>query len=113
MQLRDLKSKSPEINVLGVFRHYRLARIELSEWRSLNRGMSNKSTRFALKTAEQRRTTLMRRLESLPPNAKCARPYKTIFRLMGPAFIAARAQDRGGVLDSAEFMLSLLEAMVI
>jgi hypothetical protein len=30
---------------------------------------------------------------------------------MGPTFIAAKAQDRGAVLDGAEFMLSLLESM--
>jgi hypothetical protein len=30
---------------------------------------------------------------------------------MGPAFIAASANDRESVLDGADFMLSLLESM--
>ena len=64
-----------------------------------------------LKAAESRRAVLLRRLDQLPAKAKRASAYNTIMRLVGPTFIAAKAKDRGALIDGAEFMLSVLESL--
>ena len=61
-------------------------------------------------TLEVRRVTLLARLERLGSAAAEQRLYKTAFNLINQKFRASTVAQRGAVLASADWLISLLEA---
>jgi hypothetical protein len=54
---------------------------------------------------------LMKWLEHLPPDTKQHPAYRTIQKLLGPIFIKSELSARLAVLQSADWLLSVLETL--
>jgi hypothetical protein len=60
---------------------------------------------------EARRAELLARLDRVPGQARAHPAYKNVRKLLGPSFIKSKLAQRIGVLQSAEWLLNILETM--
>jgi hypothetical protein len=59
----------------------------------------------------RRREALLARLENMPPHAQVHPAYANIRKLLGPSFIGSALAQRLAVLQSAEWLLNVLETV--
>jgi hypothetical protein len=67
--------------------------------------------RFSHAALETRREALLRRLEKLPPSLRSSRGYKSARALIGSSYMRASLAARVAVLETAQFMISVLEML--
>lgn len=60
---------------------------------------------------EARRDALLKRLESLPPRLRANRGYASARALLGASYLRANLTARLAVLQTAQFMISVLEML--
>lgn len=60
---------------------------------------------------EARREVLLKRLESLPPRLRAQRGYASARVLLGTKYMRANLAARLAVLQTAQFMISVLEML--
>jgi hypothetical protein len=60
---------------------------------------------------EARREALLKRLESLPPKLRANRGYASARALLGGSYLRASLAARLAVLQTAQFMISVLEML--
>lgn len=60
---------------------------------------------------EKRRDALLKRLESLPPALRGNRGYASARVLLGSSYLRASLTARMAVLQTAQFMISVLEML--
>ncbi len=60
---------------------------------------------------EARREALLARLESLPPRLRANRGYASARVLLGASYVRANLAARLAVLQTAQFMISVLEML--
>lgn len=60
---------------------------------------------------EARREALLKRLESLPPKLRANRGYASARSLLGSSYMRANLTARLAVLQTAQFMISVLEML--
>ena len=60
---------------------------------------------------EAKREALLKRLESLPPKLRGNRGFASARTLLGPAYIRANLTARLAVLETAHFMICVLEML--
>ena len=58
-----------------------------------------------------KRTALMTRLENVPEPARVHPAYKNVRELLGPKFLNSALAKRAAVLQSAEWLLNVLETI--
>ena len=60
---------------------------------------------------EQKRETLMRRIERLQPEVKKNKGFKTAKTLLGPSYLRAKLVARVALLEAADFLITVLERL--
>jgi len=60
-----------------------------------------------------RRAALVERLQKLPPEASQHPAYRNIRNLLGPTFIKSKIGHRLAVLQSADWLMGILETLTM
>jgi hypothetical protein len=79
----------------------------------VKRAIAKRTTSFRTRYAEleAKRRQICERLDLLNPNIRNHRTFKSIQNLLGPKFRSAALAKRMAVLESAEWLLNVLETM--
>ena len=75
----------------------------------MKRGAADFRERIML--AEARRVEILARLENMPDPIKRHPAYGNVRELLGPRYVKARIVQRFAVLQSAEWLVNVLEAL--
>ena len=80
------------------------------------KGPSNRTSRdsrqkFSHANLESRREALLRRLDNLSPKLRANRGYASARALLGASYLRASLRARLAVLQTAQFMITVLEML--